>query len=192
MARPKCSPGARWSGSPVPRQTCSSVARPICSPVTDQRFQVFNLSSVMKRICSLVFYKHSIYSYRRKVYSLYTFICNGDVELNLGLILHSCYSFSICHWNLKSLSTHNFIKVSVLRIYITISRFDIICLSETYLDSSFLSKGANLGLTGYDLEQNILLIQKRVVFASTLTHFSPVSHFYTPWKLQVFWRFQGV
>ena len=28
-----------------------------------------------------------------------------------------------------------------------------------------------------------------------LTHFSPVSHFYTPWKRQkplVFWRFQGV
>ena len=28
---------------------------------------------------------------------------------------------------------------------------------------------------------------------SLLTHFSPVSHFYTPWKRQkVFWRFQGV
>ena len=25
-----------------------------------------------------------------------------------------------------------------------------------------------------------------------LTHFSPVSHFYTPWKPLVFWRFQGV
>ena len=30
---------------------------------------------------------------------------------------------------------------------------------------------------------------------NSLTHFSPVSHFYTPWKRQknlVFWRFQGV
>ena len=25
-----------------------------------------------------------------------------------------------------------------------------------------------------------------------LTHFSPKSHFYTPWKRQNFWRFQGV
>ena len=27
---------------------------------------------------------------------------------------------------------------------------------------------------------------------TSLTHFSPVSHFYTSWKPKVFWRFQGV
>ena len=78
-------------------------------------------------------------------------ICNGDAEVNPGPMLHSCHSFSICHWNVKSLSAYNFIKVYLLQAYITISKFDIICLSETSLDSSVLSKDANLGLTGYNL-----------------------------------------
>ena len=58
---------------------------------------------------------------------------------------------SICHWNLNSTSAHNFIKLTLLRAYISINKIDIICLSETYLDSSIPSDDDNLELPGYNL-----------------------------------------
>ena len=42
----------------------------------------------------------------------------------------------ICHWNLNSISSHNYAKVFLLKVYVTIHNFDIICFSETFLDSS--------------------------------------------------------
>ena len=35
---------------------------------------------------------------------------SGDIELSPGPKLNSCKSFSICHWNLNSITSHNFIK----------------------------------------------------------------------------------
>ena len=58
---------------------------------------------------------------------------------------------SICHWNLNSTSARNFIKLTLLRAYISINKTDIICLSETYLDSSIPSDDDNLELPGYNL-----------------------------------------
>ena len=69
---------------------------------------------------------------------LYLIISNrsGDIEKNPEPKANSCQSFSICHWNLNSISMHNFLKLSLLQAYITVHEFDVICLSETYLDSS--------------------------------------------------------
>ena len=64
---------------------------------------------------------------------------------------NSCDCLSICHWNLNSICGHNFIKLSLLRAYISISKIDIICLSETYLDSSIPTDDDNLELPGYNL-----------------------------------------
>ena len=58
---------------------------------------------------------------------------------------------SICHWNLSSIPAHNFIKLSLLCAYISINNLDIICLSETYLDSSVSSNDGNLEVPGYTL-----------------------------------------
>ena len=41
--------------------------------------------------------------------------------------------------------------MSLLRAYISINKIDIICLSETYLDSSIPSDDDNLELPGYNL-----------------------------------------
>ena len=46
---------------------------------------------------------------------------------------------------------HSFIKVSLVRAYITIYNYDVICLSETYLDSSKPFDGNNLEIPSYDL-----------------------------------------
>ena len=43
---------------------------------------------------------------------------------------------SICHWNLNSITAHNFSKFTQLKAYISAYKHDFICLSETYLDSS--------------------------------------------------------
>ena len=53
---------------------------------------------------------------------------SGDIEPNPGHKPNSCQSFSICHWNLNSISTQIFIKLSLLRPYIVIHKFDVVCL----------------------------------------------------------------
>ena len=65
---------------------------------------------------------------------------SGDVELNPGPKHNAVQTFSICHWNLNSICAHNFAKLSLLKAYVSVHKFDIICLSETYLDSSIYNK----------------------------------------------------
>ena len=76
---------------------------------------------------------------------------SGDIEQNPGPKSNSAQSFSICHWNLNSISAHNFIKISLLKTCIATHKLDVICLSETYLDSSISNDDDNLKIPGYDL-----------------------------------------
>ena len=76
---------------------------------------------------------------------------SGDIEENPGPKPISNQSFSICHWNLNSISAHNYIKVSLLRAYISTHKFDVICISETYLDSDTSDDDDNLKIAGYNL-----------------------------------------
>ena len=76
---------------------------------------------------------------------------SGDVKLNPGPKCSYSNAFSVCHWNLNSISTHNYAKVFLLKAYIAIHKFGIICISETYLDSSTLSDDINLEISGYTL-----------------------------------------
>ena len=59
-----------------------------------------------------------------------------DAEFNPGPKPDSSQSFSNCHWNLNSMSAHNYSKISLLTAYISTHDFDTICLSETYLTST--------------------------------------------------------
>ena len=61
------------------------------------------------------------------------------MELNLAPKRASTSNISICHWNLNSISPQNYTKLFLLKAYIAIHKFDLICLSETYLDSSTTS-----------------------------------------------------
>ena len=84
------------------------------------------------------------------LYSL-LILLSADAELNPGPKRVSTSNISICHWNLNSISAHNYIKLFLLKAYIAIHKFDIICLSETYLDSSTTSDDDNLAISGYNL-----------------------------------------
>ena len=63
----------------------------------------------------------------------------------------SCNNLSVCHWNLNSMAAHNFEKRNLLEVYNTINKFDNICLSESYLDSSIASDNNDLSTKGYKL-----------------------------------------
>ena len=78
-------------------------------------------------------------------------VLSGDIEKNPGSKPSSRDKFSLCYWNLNSISTHNFIKISLLCAYVSSHNFNILCLSETYLDSSISSNDNNLTISGYDL-----------------------------------------
>ena len=54
-------------------------------------------------------------------------------------------------WEPDSLTAHNYLKVSLLRAYVAIKKFDVVCLSETYLDSSNLPDDDNFNLPGYNV-----------------------------------------
>ena len=57
----------------------------------------------------------------------------------------------ICHWNLDSILVHNFIKLSLSTAYITIPKFDVIFLSETYLNASISNDDDSLEVPSYNL-----------------------------------------
>ena len=85
--------------------------------------------------------------------SLYSLLIllSADAELNPGPKHVSTSNISICHWNLNSISTHNYTKLFLLKAYIAIHTFDIICLSETYLDSSTTYGDDNLAILRFNL-----------------------------------------
>ena len=66
---------------------------------------------------------------------LMLFVC-GDIELNP---------------NSNSITAHNFAKIDLLQAYNTIYQYDMICLSESYLDVSVSSDTDNLNINGYKL-----------------------------------------
>ena len=74
---------------------------------------------------------------------------SGDVETNPGPKKSSVIKF--CHWNLNGLAAHDFLKVSLIEAFITTHNFDIICLSETFLDSTVSQDDENIMINGYSL-----------------------------------------
>ena len=60
-------------------------------------------------------------------------------------------SLIFCHWNLNGLTAHDSIKISLLQAYVTQHNYDIICLSETFLNSSIDSSDTRILIDRYNL-----------------------------------------
>ena len=74
--------------------------------------------------------------------------CCGDIEENPG----PKYSpLTFCHWNLNGLTAHDSTKILLFQAYITQHNYDIICLTETFLNSSILSDDNRTKIEGYNL-----------------------------------------
>ena len=70
---------------------------------------------------------------------LYSFVllqCHGDTELNSGPKNLKNKLLSVCHWNINSLTAHNYSNRTQLKACISLYKYDFACLSETYLDST--------------------------------------------------------
>ena len=76
---------------------------------------------------------------------------SGYIKQYPGPKSNSCQSCSICHRSLNSISAHNFLKISLLKICIATHKLDVICLSETSLNSSILNYDDSLEIPAYDL-----------------------------------------
>ena len=110
-----------------------------------------NYVQSIKRLCISFIITISIHSILPLWFYSILITLSGDVETNPGPKRNSTETFSFCHWNLNSISSHNYVKISLLKAYITVHKFDIICLSETYLDSSTRHDDENLEIPGYDI-----------------------------------------
>ena len=95
-----------------------------------------------RRAMSSLFYVLILIYYLQWCSSL--ILLSGDIETNPD-------PTPICHWNLNSISAHNFAKLSLLAAYNLVHSFDIICLSETYLNSEIPPNDTRLELPGYNL-----------------------------------------
>ena len=74
-------------------------------------------------------------------------LTHGDIESNPGPKRRTSNYFSCCHWNGNSIMAHN--KLSLLSAYNTHHKFDVICISETYLDKSVDNDA--LSIDGYNI-----------------------------------------
>ena len=83
--------------------------------------------------------------------ALTLFVC-GDMELSSGpKNTKSSYYFSLCHWNFNNLPAHYFSKLKLIEAYNTHYNFDMICLSEAYLDSSYADDDTRFNLKNLTL-----------------------------------------
>ena len=76
---------------------------------------------------------------------------SGDIEINPGPVTSYSQGFKICHWNLNSIPTDNFVKIHHLESYAISHNIDIICLYETFLNTSYSNDDTRLHLHGYSL-----------------------------------------
>ena len=76
-------------------------------------------------------------------------IRSRDIETNPVPKKQSCLKFF--HWNLNGLAAHDFIKLPLIEAYIAASNFDIVCLSETFLNSSLPNDDNRINIAGYSL-----------------------------------------
>ena len=74
---------------------------------------------------------------------------SGDIESNPGPRKSSTLKFF--HWNLNGLAAPEFTKLSLLEGYINVNDIDVICLPETFLDSSIPIDDNRLSIPGYSM-----------------------------------------
>ena len=73
-------------------------------------------------------------------------LLHGDIEANPGP--NKKYkSFTCCHWNVNSFAANNMLKLSSIAAYNSIHKYDFICISEKYLDSSVQSDDRDISIS---------------------------------------------
>ena len=92
--------------------------------------------------------KYSVFSFYSMVF-INLILLWGDFEENPGPKTKPNDKHSVCHWNVNSIHSHNFQKIAVLESFVAMHKFDIICISETFLNNTY--EDNDLNLNGYSL-----------------------------------------
>ena len=71
------------------------------------------------------------------LYFCYILLTHGDTEVNSGPKSNCSTSFSCCHWNLNSVTAHNYIKLSSLQMKILFPKCDPVVLY--FVHQTFIS-----------------------------------------------------
>ena len=102
-----------------------------------KNYLVINFIYSVESLLLLCHYFESAYIFLFTLLYLFVLLqCHGDIELNPGPKTLKTKLFSVCHWNLNSLTAHNYSKLTQLKVYISLYKYDFICLSEIYLGST--------------------------------------------------------
>ena len=121
----------------------------------------FKINSQKIFFCTLTWF----YIYLFWVVSIFL-NCSGDIRKKPGPKAKLCQGFSICYSNLNIIFAHNFSKMSLLQAYNAVLKYDIICLSETYLNSSIRYDDGNLDITWYVLIFHVKIKGEVFVFTT--------------------------
>ena len=116
--------------------------------------QLYQMYVCLKAVYTVFRYCSSYILHIFTVYLLYhtrLIRVSDDIELNPGPKPSSFQNFSICHWNLNSITSHDFLKVKLLSAYNILHNFDIICISESYLNSETVSNDDSLNIPSYNM-----------------------------------------
>ena len=128
---------------------CSSLLFYIC--LCSLFLSMKRVLKITTKFCILIFLLFNIFQI------VFAWLCSllgmlsGDVEVNPGPKKKDKDRLSICHWNLNSISAYDYSKLFLLISYNSLHKFDIICLSKTYLDSNTPLDDDNLEIFGYTL-----------------------------------------
>ena len=115
-----------------------------------ENYLVNNFISLTESLLLLYHYFERVYIFLFTLLYLFVLLqCDKDIELNPGPKNLKNKLLSVCHWNLNSLTAHNYSKLTQLKAYVSLYKYDFICLSETYLDST--TPDNLLEIDGYNL-----------------------------------------
>ena len=92
--------------------------------------------------------KYSFFGFYILVFLNLIRLC-GDIEENAGPKTKPNNNLSVCQWNVNSILSQDFQKIAVLGSFVAIHKFDIIWISETFLNNTY--EDSDLDLNGYSL-----------------------------------------
>ena len=78
-------------------------------------------------------------------------------------------SLPFCHWNLSGLTAYDSTKILLLQAYITKHHYDVMCITEAFLNSSVQSDYNRITIDGYNqVRSDHPSDSKKVNFVSTM------------------------
>ena len=75
-------------------------------------------------------------------------LCCGNIEKNSW---SKIFIIKFFNWNLSSITPHDSIKISLLQAYLIQNNYDMICLSEMFLNASIQINDDRIPIDGYNL-----------------------------------------